>query len=99
MWTSAWMDEGKARTGVSGFIYASPNFWKDKLSDTAAFALSGYRLWVAHWTASSSPLVPASNWGGLGWAVWQPTDCARAPGPPAPIRGRSRWAPARRARP
>ena len=80
MWTSAWMDEVKARTGVSGFIYASPNFWKDKLSNTAAFALSGYRLWVAHWTASSSPLVPASNWGGLGWTFWQWTDCAKVPG-------------------
>ena len=80
MWTSAWMDEVKARTGVSSFIYASPNFWKDKLSNTAAFALGGYRLWVAHWTSGTSPLVPASNWGGLGWTFWQWTDCAKVPG-------------------
>jgi len=43
-WSAAWMDEVKARTGVSGLIYASPNFWKTKLSNTASFALSGYRL-------------------------------------------------------
>ncbi|MGH2999549.1 MAG: glycoside hydrolase family 25 protein, partial [Gaiellaceae bacterium] len=49
-WAQAWLDEVKARTGVSGFVYASPNFWKDKVENTAAFALSGYRLWVAHWT-------------------------------------------------
>jgi len=79
-WAAAFMDEVKALTGVSGFIYASPDFWKNRLSNTAAFALSGYRLWVAHWTSKSSPLVPASNWGGLGWTFWQWTDCAKVPG-------------------
>ena len=53
-WAAAWLDEVKARTGVSGVIYASPNFWKTKLSNTASFALSGYRLWIAHWTAGIS---------------------------------------------
>jgi lysozyme len=79
-WAAAFMDEVKARTGVSGFIYASPNFWKTRLSDTSSFALSGYRLWVAHWTAGGSPSVPAGNWGGLGWTFWQWTDCAKVPG-------------------
>ena len=79
-WAQSWLDEVKARTGVSGFIYASPDFWKNKLGDTSAFALGGYRLWVAHWTKNASPLVPASNWGGLGWTFWQWTDCASVPG-------------------
>src|SRR5437588_833998 len=79
-WTQAWVDEVKARTGVSGFVYASPNFWKSKLGNTSAFAIGGYRLWVAHWTKSGAPLVPASNWGGLGWTFWQWTDCAKVPG-------------------
>jgi GH25 family lysozyme M1 (1,4-beta-N-acetylmuramidase) len=79
-WAAAYMDEVKALTGVSGFIYASPNFWKNKLSNTSAFALSGYRLWVAHWTSGASPSVPAANWGGLGWTFWQWTDCAKVPG-------------------
>jgi GH25 family lysozyme M1 (1,4-beta-N-acetylmuramidase) len=79
-WAEEWLDEVKARTGVSGFIYASPDFWKNHLGNTATFALGGYRLWVAHWTKNASPLVPASNWGGLGWTFWQWTDCASVPG-------------------
>lgn len=79
-WAQSWLDEVRARTGVSGFVYASPNFWKNKLANTSSFALGGYRLWVAHWTNSTSPLVPASNWGGLGWTFWQWTDCASVPG-------------------
>jgi len=79
-WAQAWLDEVKARTGVSGFVYASPNFWKDRLGNTSAFALGGYRLWVAHWTKNGAPSVPAENWGGLGWTFWQWTDCASVPG-------------------
>lgn len=79
-WAQAWLDEVKARTGVSGFVYASPNFWKDRVANSAAFALAGYRLWVAHWTTNGSPTVPAGNWGGLGWTFWQWTDCASVPG-------------------
>jgi GH25 family lysozyme M1 (1,4-beta-N-acetylmuramidase) len=79
-WAQAWLDEVKARTGVSGFVYASPNFWKEKLGNTSAFAIGGYRLWVAHWTTNGAPLVPAGNWGGLGWTFWQWTDCASVPG-------------------
>ncbi|HXR11637.1 MAG TPA: GH25 family lysozyme, partial [Gaiellaceae bacterium] len=79
-WAAAWLNEVKARTGVSGFIYASPDFWKNELSNTASFALGGYRLWVAHWTTNASPSVPAGNWGGLGWTFWQYTDCAKVPG-------------------
>jgi GH25 family lysozyme M1 (1,4-beta-N-acetylmuramidase) len=79
-WAQAFLDEVKARTGVSGFVYSSPNFWKAKLANTGDFALAGYRLWVAHWTASAAPSLPAGNWGGLGWTFWQYTDCAKIPG-------------------
>jgi GH25 family lysozyme M1 (1,4-beta-N-acetylmuramidase) len=79
-WAQAWLDEVKARTGVNGFIYASPDFWKNKLGNTSSFALGGFRLWVAHWTKNAAPLVPAANWGGLGWTFWQWTDCASVPG-------------------
>ena len=79
-WTQAWLDEVQARTGVSGLIYASPNFWKTKVGDTATFAGSGHRLWIAHWTKNASPLVPAADWGGFGWTFWQWTDCSQIPG-------------------
>jgi len=79
-WTQAWLDEVEARTGVHALVYASPNFWKTSLGDTTAFAANGNPLWIAHWTTKPAPLVPASNWGGLGWTFWQWTDCVKAAG-------------------
>jgi len=79
-WTQAWLDEVAARTGVHALIYASPNFWKTSLADTTAFAGNGNPLWIAHWTTNAAPLVPASNWGGLGWTFWQWTKCTQAAG-------------------
>jgi GH25 family lysozyme M1 (1,4-beta-N-acetylmuramidase) len=79
-WTQAWLDEVAARTGLSALIYASPSFWKSSLSDTTAFALDGHRLWIAHWTKSSVPLVPAGNWNGGGWSFWQWSNCQKVAG-------------------
>jgi len=79
-WTQAWLDEVSARTGVEALIYASPNFWKTSLGDTPIFAGGGHPLWIAHWTTNPGPLVPAANWGGLGWTFWQWSDCQPVPG-------------------
>jgi lysozyme len=79
-WTSAWLGEIAARTGVSAVVYSSPNFWKTALADTGNVASDGHRLWIAHWTANAAPLVPGANWNGLGWTFWQWSDCAKVPG-------------------
>ena len=79
-WTQAWLDEVATRTGVHALIYASPNFWKTSLGDTTAFAGNGDPLWIAHWTTNPAPLVPASNWDGLGWMFWQWTHCTKVAG-------------------
>ncbi len=79
-WTQAWVDEVTARTGVEPLIYASPSFWKTKLGDTTSLASGGTPLWIAHWTKDAAPLVPASNWNGLGWTFWQWTSCETVPG-------------------
>ncbi len=34
------------------------------------FARRGYRLWVANFGVRS-PSVPAGNWHGKGWSIWQ----------------------------
>src|SRR5581483_7287126 len=70
-WTSAWLAEITARTGLHAIVYTSPNFWKNSLADSGILALDGTPLWVAHWTTASAPLVPAGNWGGSGWTFWQ----------------------------
>jgi GH25 family lysozyme M1 (1,4-beta-N-acetylmuramidase) len=79
-WTLAWLDQIDARTGVEPFLYTSPLFWKGNLGDSTAAAAAGTGLWIAHWTSSSKPLVPAQNWGGNGWKFWQWTDCVTVPG-------------------
>ena len=79
-WTSAWLEHVAARTGVDALVYASPNFWKTALADTTSVADEGNPLWVAHWTTDAAPLVPAANWGGLGWTFWQHTSKASVPG-------------------
>jgi GH25 family lysozyme M1 (1,4-beta-N-acetylmuramidase) len=70
-WTSAWLDEVYARTGLRPLVYTSPNFWKTSLGDSGTVALNGNPLWVAHWTSAAAPLVPAANWGARGWTFWQ----------------------------
>ena len=79
-WVGAWLDQVTARLGVRPMIYTSPNFWKNSMGDTTMFADLGYSvLWIAHW-ATSSPTVPASNWGGRGWTFWQYTNCGSVAG-------------------
>jgi GH25 family lysozyme M1 (1,4-beta-N-acetylmuramidase) len=80
LWTKAYLDQVYARTGVRPLIYASPSFWKTSLGDTPVFAQAGHRLWIAHWTSASLPLLPAGSWGGQGWTFWQWTDCSKIPG-------------------
>ena len=79
-WTLAWLGQIGARTGVEPVVYTSPLFWKGSLGDSTAAAAAGTGLWVAHWTSSSKPMVPAQNWDGDGWRFWQWTNCLTVPG-------------------
>lgn len=80
-WVKAWLGEVYAKTGARAMIYTSPSFWQTYLGNTPWFAQNGYSiLWVAHWTTSTSPSVPASNWGGHSWTFWQYTDNGTVPG-------------------
>jgi lysozyme len=78
-WTWQWLEEVRARLGVRAIIYSGPSFWKTYMGNTALFADKGYRLWIAHY-GISSPSVPANNWGGRGWTLWQWTDCKKVNG-------------------
>ena len=79
-WTTAWLAEVQLKLGVRATIYASPSFWRAAMRDSTAFAAAGSRLWIAHWTHGRAPIVPARNWGSLGWTFWQWTDCSRVRG-------------------
>jgi lysozyme len=78
-WAKAWLARVEARLGVKAMIYTSPSFWRDHLANTRWFADNGYPVWIAHWRADE-PSVPAANWGGNGWTVWQLSDCGSVPG-------------------
>jgi GH25 family lysozyme M1 (1,4-beta-N-acetylmuramidase) len=79
-WVGAWLGEVTAKLGVRPMIYASPAFWASSMGDTTMFADQGYSvLWIAHW-GTSSPTVPAGNWGGHGWTFWQYTSTGSTAG-------------------
>lgn len=69
-WARAWVAEVRELTGVIPFVYTSPYGWLTRTGDTPLLARDGAPLWVAHWYVSS-PTVPAENWDGHGWVVWQ----------------------------
>jgi GH25 family lysozyme M1 (1,4-beta-N-acetylmuramidase) len=80
-WVGSFLDRVYRRTGLRAGIYVSPSFWTTYLNDTGSFAQNGYPvLWIAHWTSAASPRVPASNWGGQGWTIWQYDHRATIPG-------------------
>ncbi|MEP7379537.1 MAG: glycoside hydrolase family 25 protein [Chloroflexota bacterium] len=78
-WVKAWLAEVEARVGAKPIIYTSPSFWHDKMGNSRWFANNGYALWVAHWHVAK-PRVPANNWAGHGWTIWQYDNCGSVAG-------------------
>ncbi|HUZ71083.1 MAG TPA: GH25 family lysozyme [Candidatus Saccharimonadales bacterium] len=70
------VDTVSAAIGSLPAIYASPAWWNGNIN-SSAFTLDP--LWVANWFVST-PQVPANNWGGTGWQVWQFSDAGSIPG-------------------
>jgi GH25 family lysozyme M1 (1,4-beta-N-acetylmuramidase) len=80
-WVAEFLDRIYVRTGVHAGVYTSPSFWRTYLADNSSIAQNGYNvLWVAHWTTASAPSMPAFNWAGYGWTIWQYTDRGTVPG-------------------
>jgi lysozyme len=78
-WAKAWLARVESRLGVKPLIYTSPSFWRDRMGNSRWFADNGYKLWIAHWGATA-PRVPAQNWGGRGWTIWQYSNCGSVEG-------------------
>ncbi len=68
-WIHAWVAKVERRLGPKPMIYSSVHGW-GPTRDRGGFALAGHPLWVANWGVPY-PAVPAGNWGGRGWSVWQ----------------------------
>jgi lysozyme len=78
-WVKAWLAAVETRVGAKPIIYTSPSFWHDKMGNSRWFADNGYALWIAHWHVVA-PRVPARNWAGHGWTIWQYDDCGSVAG-------------------
>jgi lysozyme len=77
-WVRVWLKRVRARLGVKPMIYTNATSW-GATGDTREFAKARYPLWVAEWGVSK-PSVPAGNWAGRGFRVWQYTSSGTVPG-------------------
>jgi lysozyme len=69
LWVRVWLQKVERRLGTKPMIYTNASSWA-ATGDTLRFARAGYRLWVANFDVPS-PAVPAQEWAGRGWSVWQ----------------------------
>ena len=77
-WIRIWLVKVEKELGVRPLIYSNVSSW-NVTGNTTRFAEQGYRLWVANFDVER-PQVPAANWGGLGWSIWQYTSSGRVQG-------------------
>lgn len=68
-WIRVWVKKVNKRLGRKPMIYTNASSW-GATGNTLEFAKAKYPLWVAEWGVSR-PSVPASNWAGRGYSVWQ----------------------------
>jgi GH25 family lysozyme M1 (1,4-beta-N-acetylmuramidase) len=78
-WARTWVAVVRRLTGVTPLVYTSPYGWATRTGDTPLLARDGAPLWVAHWGVPS-PTVPADDWDGRGWLVWQYSSTGHVPG-------------------
>ena len=79
LWARRFVEEVRRLTGVTPMMYTSPYGWAQRTGDSRALARDGVPLWVAHWGVQQ-PLLPAGDWNGNGWRVWQYTSDGRVAG-------------------
>ena len=77
-WIQTWLDDVEDELGSKPIIYTNHSSWQ-ATGNTERFAKAGYLLWVADFDAKK-PLMPAGNWGGKGYSVWQYSSTGRVKG-------------------
>ena len=78
-WARTWVRVVRNLTGVSALVYTSPATWVTGTGDSPLVARDGAPLWIAHWNVPS-PTIPANDWDGHGWHVWQYTNTGHVSG-------------------
>lgn len=72
-----WLQTVEAATGRVPIIYTEYYAWRDFIGNTEKFVR--HPLWIANYRVET-PKVPANNWGGHGWTLWQTTEKGVVPG-------------------
>lgn len=83
LWIRKWLNRVEKKLDVKPVIYTNASSWA-ATGDTTSFADDGHPLWVANFDVPA-PQVPAQNWAGKGWTVWQYTSSGRARGIEGPV--------------
>ena len=83
-WVGDFTARVRERTGLATVIYTSPAYWTSALGGATGPAAASPLLWIAHWDVAA-PSVPAANWAGHGWAVWQHSSTGSVPGIAGPV--------------
>ena len=77
-WIRAWLARVEKKLNVQPIIYTNFSSWQ-ATGGTTEFAEAGHSLWVANFDVKE-PAVPAEDWAGRGWAIWQYTSTGRVRG-------------------
>ncbi|MFL5907791.1 MAG: glycoside hydrolase family 25 protein [Solirubrobacterales bacterium] len=77
-WIRVFVKRVTKRLGRKPMIYTNASSW-GATGNTTEFARARYPLWVAEYGVSR-PTVPANNWAGRGYSVWQFTSSGSVPG-------------------
>lgn len=78
IWTRAWLKKVRRALKVKPIIYTNNSSWQ-QLGNPTSFARRNHPLWVANWNVPQ-PLVPADNWAGRSWRIWQHTSSGKVRG-------------------
>jgi lysozyme len=78
IWIRVFVKRVTKKLGRKPMIYTNASSWS-ATGNTSEFAKARYPLWVAEWGVSR-PTVPANNWAGRGFWVWQYTNSGSVPG-------------------
>src|SRR5439155_13752592 len=77
-WIRVWVKRVNRSLGRKPMIYTNATSWAST-GNTLEFAKAKYPLWIAEYGVPR-PTVPASNWAGHGYSVWQFTSSGNVPG-------------------
>jgi lysozyme len=70
-WIRAWLNRVTNVLGVRPMMYGSQYLFETKLANSTWFADNGFKLWFA-WPRTPLPsAVPANDWQGRSWTLWQ----------------------------